>query len=80
MLLSGLNLSSSQYFASNQHCFHCFVAGMTIVEAAAFGVPTLMHNESSSIGAKDLLPESARFVADMADVAATANVLGSLVR
>jgi hypothetical protein len=53
---------------------------MTIVEAAAFGVPTLMHNESSSIGAKDLLPESARFVADMADVVSTANVLGSLVR
>ena len=32
---------------------------MTIVEAAAFGVPSLLH--SGTIGAKDLLPPAARF-------------------
>ena len=53
---------------------------MTIVEAAAFGVPTLMHEELSSIGAKDLLPETARFEANMASVAATAEVLSDIVR
>jgi hypothetical protein len=53
---------------------------MTIVEAAAFGVPTLMHNDRASIGAKDLLPESARFEADMADVETTADALAALVR
>ena len=32
---------------------------MTIVEAAAFGVPSLLH--CGTIGAKDLLPPAARF-------------------
>lgn len=53
---------------------------MTIIEAAAFGVPTLMDQGISSIGAKDLLPEAARFEANMTDVAATADVLAGLVR
>jgi len=40
--------------------------GMTIVEAAAFGVPTLLHE--GTIGAKDLLPIGARFETDVSMV------------
>lgn len=46
---------------------------MTIAEAAAFGVPTLLHH--GTIGAKDLLPEVARFDTDMADVAVAGEVM-----
>ena len=54
--------------------------GMTIVEAAAFGVPTLMHEDASAIGAKDLLPAEARFEANMNDVTTASGVLAGLVR
>ena len=36
---------------------------MTILEAAAFGVPTMMH--TGTIGAKDRLDQSARFDVDL---------------
>ena len=57
-----------------------FLVGMTIVEAAAFGVPTLMHNEETAIGAKDLLPQTARFETDMANPVAAADALVDIVR
>eukprot|EP01044_Picomonas_judraskeda_P031212 COSAG03_NODE_11550_length_587_cov_0.790984_1_plen_81_part_01 len=53
---------------------------MTIVESAAFGVPTLTHSGALSIGATDLLPETARFEADMTDVEGAAGALAALVR
>ena len=56
-----------------------FLVGMTMIEAAAFGVPTLMHKEESSIGAKDLLPRAARFETDMADVATASAALAYIV-
>ena len=50
---------------------------MTIAEAAAFGVPTLLHH--GTIGAKDLLPPCARFDTDMEDVAVAGEALASVV-
>eukprot|EP01052_Picozoa_sp_SAG31_P014579 SAG31_NODE_911_length_11071_cov_16.862195_3_plen_272_part_00 len=56
-------------------CYEAY--GMTIVEAASFGVPTLLH--TGTIGAKDLIPPTGRFETSMDDISAAGAALSALL-